>query len=109
MGPVAVDAAAWSRLMEEHRQNAARLERDRPEPPSVWGFALGAVVPWVLFAAIVAWHRSPALVPVAMASVVLFPFGLIALFITRAQVVALGLLLGTGGVLFVANALYGLR
>jgi len=103
---VTTELGPWSRLIEEHRQNVERLAVERPQPPAWPGLALGVLVPWALFAAALLW-RTAIYPVVGMGFVALVPTGLACLFVRRLQPVALGLLLGTGAVLFVANALYG--
>ena len=95
----------WSRLIDQHRQNVDRLAVATPEAPGWWGLALGVLAPWVLFGAALLW-RSAIYPVVGLGFVALVPTGLACLFVRRLQPFALGLLLGTGALLFVAKALY---
>jgi hypothetical protein len=61
----------------------------------------------VLFLTGVTWRTYEVTAPVAMCAALLLPFGLGCLFVERLRTLALGLLLGAGGVLFTAQALYG--
>jgi hypothetical protein len=94
----------WSRLIEDHWRNAQRLEAEGAPPPSWWGLPLGVLVPWLPFGVALAWSDPSVVVSSVVCLGLLVPVGLVFLFVERLQHVAVGLVLGMLGVLFVAQA-----
>ncbi len=101
------DLGPWTRLIEEHRRNVLRVEAAQTAPPPSWGFALGLVVPWLVFAAAVLWREPGVVITAAVCFAMLVPVGLACLLVPKLQIVTVGLVLGMGSALFTASALYG--
>ena len=104
---VASDPGPWSRLIEEHRRNAERLEAAGPELPPWWGFPLGLLVPWMLFGAAVIWRRPSVVSSAVLCFAMLVPVGMACVFVKRLQTVTVGIVLGMYGSAFAAVALFG--
>lgn len=89
-----MDDERWSGLLQEHHLNVERLTVEAPEPPSLWGLAIGLLVPWVAVA--LAWLSPTAALPLIAALVVLIPVGgLLCLCVEELQIVTVGLVLGS--------------
>ena len=88
------DLGPWSRLIEEHRQNLARLDAERPEGPPWWTLPLGFALPWGCFVAASLSQQSNVVIPAVVAFAGLVPFGLVCLFVKELQTVAVGIALG---------------
>jgi hypothetical protein len=89
-----MEDARWTRLIEEHQRNAARLASAEVPPPSLTGMVLGFLVPWLAVA--LAWANPTSAFPVIAALVLFVPVGgLACLFVERWRTMTLGLVLGS--------------
>jgi hypothetical protein len=92
-----VDDGRWTRLLDEHHANTARLQLGEPDALSWWGLIVGFLIPWVPFA--IAWASPAASSSVGSWACVTIPLAIVIAWFHRPwRVAAFGLVVGTCGV-----------